>query len=148
MRTISSYCIASVAALFLPLVAAAQTKKTLATVIDLIISYANRILVLMMGIAVVMFVYYVIKYFIRADADRTEAGTYVMWSLIGFFVILSMWGLVNILQNTFGLQNELNRPSGWTSFTNIFPGGGSTSVPQQQVTGGGIDIPATGGGVD
>ncbi|MEN9912984.1 MAG: hypothetical protein RLY66_392 [Candidatus Parcubacteria bacterium] len=110
----------------LPTVAFAATNKTLASLIDLIITYANRILVLMMGIAVVMFVYHVIKYFIMADAERKEAGPYVMWSLIGFFVILSMWGLVNILQNTFGLQNDTNRPAGWNSFTNIFPGGGSS----------------------
>lgn len=109
-----------------PAFASAATNKTLASLIDLIITYANRILVLMMGVAVVMFVYHVIKYFIMADSERKEAGPYVMWSLIGFFVILSMWGLVNILQNTFGLQNDTNRPAGWNSFTNIFPGGGSS----------------------
>ncbi|MBP6858616.1 MAG: hypothetical protein KBC33_02175 [Candidatus Pacebacteria bacterium] len=110
----------------LPVVASAATSKTLSSVIDLIISYANKVLVLMMGIAVVAFVYHVIKYFILADSERKEAAPYVMWSLVGFFVILSMWGLVNILQNTFGLQNDTNRPAGWQSFTNIFPGGGSS----------------------
>lgn len=108
------------------MVASAATSKTLASIIDLIISYANKVLVLMMGIAVVAFVYHVIKYFILADSERKEAAPYVMWSLVGFFVILSMWGLVNILQNTFGLQNDTNRPAGWQSFTNIFPGGGSS----------------------
>jgi hypothetical protein len=118
----------SIASILLPGLVLAATSKNLASIIDIIISYANRILVLMMGIAVVMFVFYVIKYFIKADADRTQAGSYVMWSLIGFFVILSMWGLVNILQNTFGLQNDTNRPSGWNSFTNIFPGGGTSNT--------------------
>ncbi len=94
---------------------------TLCELIDLIITYLQRILILMMGVAIVMFVFYVIKYFFRPDADRKEAGTYVMYSLIGFFIILSFWGLVNILQNTFGLQNENNQPSSWYSFTNLFP---------------------------
>lgn len=133
MKRVSTL-IASLICVTIPGIVLAQTvvsqKKDLKFLIDLIISYANRILVLMMGVAVVMFVYYIIKYFIKADADRTEAGPYVMWSLIGFFVILSMWGLVNILQNTFGLQNETNRPAGWSSFTNIFPGGGSSNVPR------------------
>ena len=120
--------IASSALLLTPFITFAATGN-LGTLIDQIISYANRILVLMMGIAVVMFVFYIIKYYIKADADRTEGSKYVMYSLIGFFIILSFWGLVNILQNTFGLQNDTNRPSGWNSFTNIFPGGGSGSAP-------------------
>lgn len=105
-----------------PFIAFAQ-QKNLRTIIDLVIDYLNRILVLMIGVAVVMFVFYIIKYFIKADAERKEAGPYVMWSLIGFFVILSLWGLVNILQNTFDLKNENNQPASWTSFQGLFPGG-------------------------
>jgi hypothetical protein len=117
--------VSALIAVFLPIVASAQTRSNLSDIIIKITGYANVILVLMMAVAVVMFVFYVIKYFVKADANRAEGGTYVMYSLIGFFVILSFWGLVNILLNTFGLQNDSNRPSGWTSFTNIFPGGSS-----------------------
>ncbi|MEK7610080.1 MAG: hypothetical protein AAB470_03115 [Patescibacteria group bacterium] len=102
-----------------------SSQNNLSSLIDTIIGYANQILVLMMGIAVVMFVYYIIKYFIKADANRVDGGKYVLYSVVGFFVILSFWGIVNILQNTFGLQNDANSPAGWQSFTNIFPGGSS-----------------------
>ena len=120
---------------FFPVVALAQTKSNLSDIIIKITGYANVILVLMMAVAVVMFVFYVIKYFIIADANRVDGGKYVMYSLIGFFVILSFWGLVNILLNTFGLKNDSNRPSGWTSFTNIFPGGNSGSGGSGPVSG-------------
>jgi len=60
----------------------------------------------MMGIAVVMFVFYVIKYFMLPADNRTEAWQYVLWALVGFFVIFSMWGLVNILIGTFSLDNN------------------------------------------
>jgi hypothetical protein len=100
---------------------------TLFDIITLIIKYLNVALVLFMGAAVVIFVYHVIKYFILPNADRSEAGSYVLYSVIGFFVILSFWGLVNVLQNTFGLQNENHKPSSWASFSNLFPGGGSSS---------------------
>ena len=56
----------------------------------------------MMGFAVVLFTWFVIQYYIKPNEDRKNAGQYVMYSIIGFFVILSMWGLVNILSNTFG----------------------------------------------
>lgn len=108
-----------------PLIASAQTKN-LAWLINTLTGYLNMILVLMMGVAVVLFVFYIIKYFIMPNDNRGEAGKYVMYSVIGFFVILSFWGIVNILQNTFGLKNENNRPASWASFSNLFPSGGSS----------------------
>ena len=131
----SKFSLATLAALAFPALAFAAG-KTLADILDLIIYYLNIILVLFMGAAVVIFVYYVIKYFILPNADRSEAGSYVLYSVIGFFVILSFWGLVNVLQNTFGLQNENNKPSSWASFSNLFPGGS---------TGGGSGSTRTGG---
>ena len=78
-----------------------------------------------MGVALVVFVWNIIKYFIKEN-DHKEAAPYVMWSIIGFFVILSLWGLVNILKNTFFSEGDTTAPS-WSSFDSIFPGGGSGS---------------------
>ncbi len=114
----------SLVALITPTVAFAAG-QTLADVIRTIVGYLNQVLFLLIGVAIVIFVFYIIKYYMLADANRAEGGKYVMYSLIGFFVILSFWGLVNILQNTFGLQNESNQPTSWTSFKSLFPGGGS-----------------------
>lgn len=128
-KKISLY-ISAVTLMIFPFVAQAEVycqQKNLACIIDIVIGYLNQILVLLIGLAVVMFVWYVIQYFIKADTDREKAAPYVMWSLIGFFVILSLWGLVNIIQNTFGLNNERNQPASWTSFKGLFPAGGSTS---------------------
>lgn len=99
---------------------------TLSDLVWIIIGYLNQALFLLMGVAIVMFVFYVIRLFmVPSSDDRTEAKNYVLYSVIGFFVILSFWGLVNILQNTFGLQNSRNRPSTWASFSNLFPSGSS-----------------------
>ncbi len=83
-------------------------------------NYLNIALQLMMGLAVVFFVWYVIQYFIRSTESkgRGEAGQYILWSLIGFFVILSFWGLVNILTSTFALNTSA--PS-WSSINALFP---------------------------
>lgn len=124
MKKTLKYTISIFGAL-LPIVSYAQTRD-LGQLIDKIIYYLNQILLLMMAVAVVMFVFYIIKYFIRADAERSEASKYVMWSLIGFFVILSFWGLINIIQNTFDIDNK-DSPQTWQSFTDIFPGGSGKS---------------------
>ncbi len=136
------FYVSGLALTLLPSAAFAQltsrtTKPTLYDLVMYIISYANVILVLMIGIAVVIFVFYVIKYFIMADADRKEGGKYVMYSLIGFFVVLSFWGLVNILLNTFGLNNTNSRPGSWSAYTDIFPrDAGGSSTPRPRGTGG------------
>lgn len=105
--------------LLLPGVAMATTND-LKGVISLIASYLNSALALIMGVAVVMFVFYVVRYFIQpSGVERAEAAKYLMWSLIGFFVILSFWGIVNILLQTFAFGQ--NNPSTWSNFFNIFP---------------------------
>ena len=111
------------------------TTNDLAGLIGVIMFYLQQFLLLLVGVAVVMFIYYIIKYFITPDAERKEAGTYLMYSILGFFIIFSFWGLVNILQNTFNLGNSTH-PASWSSFFGLFPttttnvgnGGGNFNV--------------------
>ena len=119
--------LSSIATLLLPAVALANTQSTLSTLINTIIGYLNQGLILLMGVAVVVFVWNVIKYFVLTTEEHTAAAPYVLWSVVGFFIILSFWGLVNILQNTFNLQNGTNTPSSWASFSSLFPGSSGTS---------------------
>ncbi len=132
----------SLAGVLIPSLAFAATTKTLRDIIAQLTDYLNDILFLLMGLAIVMFVWYIINYFIKPGAERKEAGEYVMYAVIGFFVILSFWGIVNILQNTFGLKNDDNRPASWQSFNNLFPSGSGRSgdgIGNQINNGGGSD---------
>ena len=106
------------ATILFPLTAFAADKK-LSDIINTIVSYLGDILFLLMALAVVIFVWYVIKYFIMPNESRKEAGQYVMYSLIGFFVILSMWGIVSVISNTLDIGGA--GPQTWDNFRNIFP---------------------------
>ena len=118
MKKISQLLVAS--STFMPFVAFAASSKTLHDLVGTAAIYINDALDLLMGLAVVMFVWYVIQYFMRpSEKGRSEGGQYVMWSVIGFFVIFSLWGNVNILMSTFDLGE--NSAGTWTSFSNIFP---------------------------
>lgn len=121
--------IASVVALSLPVVAFAAS-QTLSTLITKIVGYLNQFLVLLMGVAILAFVFYVIRYFILPNENRKDAGMYVLYSVVGFFVILSVWGLVNVLSNTFGLEG--NAPT-LNTIHNLFPGGGGASNTQAPI---------------
>ncbi len=111
----------SLVSILAPAIAFAQTRSNLSSLVALVMGYLNQALFLIMGVAMVMFVFYVVKYFMKPGTDRAEAGSYILYSVIGFFVILSFWGIVNILQNTFGLGNANNAPQSWSNFQNLFP---------------------------
>jgi len=109
-----------VSAIVLPSFANAETNMKLSDLISKIAEYFNQALLLMVGFAVIMFVWNVIMYFIQpAQIKKSEAAQYVMWSVIGFFVILSIWGIVNILISTFDLGT--GSPTTWTGINNLFP---------------------------
>ena len=70
-----------------------------------VISNLMRILIpLLITAALIYFIYGVIKYVISKNADDTqEAKSIIFRGLIGLFVILSIWGLVGVIQSTFGI---------------------------------------------
>jgi hypothetical protein len=104
-----------IASLSTPLVALAQTginQGPLASYASGIINIINGVLVpTLMAVAFIVFLYGVYKYFILGADDeksRTEGRQFVLWGIIGFVVILSVWGLVAIVRNTFGLTTGNN----------------------------------------
>ncbi len=83
--------------------------------LDYIDFYASGILVMinwyivpvLFAIAFLYFLWGVYNYFILGadDEKKLETGRqFTLWSIIAFVVILSVWGLVAILANTFGLM--------------------------------------------
>lgn len=62
---------------------------------------------LLISLMVVIFIYGVIvMIFSEGGKRRDEGKQYMLWGIIGLFVVVSMWGLVNLLITTFGLQNN------------------------------------------
>lgn len=78
-----------------------------------ILSIIDTVIVpLIFAIALLTFVWGVYEYFIAGGADeekRKQGRNFIMYGLIGFFVMISVWGLVNLLLGTFALDN--NRPT-------------------------------------
>lgn len=67
----------------------------------------------LMAIAFIVFIWGVYKYFILGAADeksRADGRQFVLSGVIGFAIILSMWGLVNIVVYTFGLVDQAPTP--------------------------------------
>ena len=82
-----------------------------------VISIINNILVpVLFAIAFIVFLWGAFDAFIlgASDGSAKEKGKNLMlWGLIGFFVMISIWGLVNILVGTINFSNKTG-PTGGT----------------------------------
>ena len=65
---------------------------------------------LLIGLAVVVFIYGVLLLMISDGGEKKEEGKqYMLWGIIGIFVMVSVWGLVAIVGNTFNLDNSAQK---------------------------------------
>ena len=109
---------AALSALALPLISLAAPT----TIVDangvgtFIISTINGLLVpVIFAIAFIVFVWGAFQVFIMGatSEDVKEKGkAHMLWGLIGFFVMVSVWGLVNILTGTVSLGGNGNLNNG------------------------------------
>ena len=70
----------------------------------------NSIIPFIFAIAVVMFIWGGINFFIlNADeeAKRTQGKQFMIWGIIALAVMVTFWGLVSILGNTFGVGGDI-----------------------------------------
>lgn len=66
----------------------------------------NSIIPILIALGVVYFVFGVIQFVVASDEEaKTTGRNRIIFGLIGLAVIIGMWGLVNLLRNTFGLNN-------------------------------------------
>ncbi len=83
----------------------------------LIVNAINLYIVpVLFAVAFLVFLCGVYKYFILGatnEGEKRDGRKFVFWSIIGFVVIFSVWGLVGLLGSTFGLS----------------PGGGAPPYP-------------------
>ncbi|HEY4489490.1 MAG TPA: pilin [Candidatus Paceibacterota bacterium] len=61
------------------------------------------------ALAFIVFIWGIFLYFIAGghDEEKRKSGKQLMlWGILGFFIMISVWGLVNILVGSVNLDNE------------------------------------------
>lgn len=72
-------------------------------------SLLNSVIPVLIALGVLYFVWGVITYVVADEEEAKSKGRdRIIWGVIGLVVIVGMWGLVNVLRNTFGLNNSTN----------------------------------------
>lgn len=128
-------------ALALPIAASAQagvgdtsacsslTTGGVAGIVSCIIGFFNSAIYLIMAFAVLYIVWGAFK--LMKEEGREEGKNIVMFGIIGLFVMISIWGLVNILDRTFNLSDDA------VDVPNLIPGqSGKASSRTYTSTGG------------
>ncbi len=66
----------------------------------------NPIVQLMFALAVVYFIYGVFTYIRKSDDSdgRLTGGRHILWSTVGLFIMVSVWGIIAVLRSTIGVN--------------------------------------------
>ena len=61
----------------------------------------NPAIGLMISVAVVFFIYGVVEFVGAADNEekRSKGKQHIIWGIIGIFIMVSVWGIMNVLNN-------------------------------------------------
>ncbi|MBI3305941.1 hypothetical protein HYZ82_02275 [Candidatus Nomurabacteria bacterium] len=69
----------------------------------------DAIVPLIFALAMVVFLWGVVQFVINSDdeAKKTKGKQFMIWGIIALTVMVSVWGLVNILGTTFGIDSSI-----------------------------------------
>ena len=68
----------------------------------------NALIPIAIGFAILFFFYGLAKYILNAgDEEKKKEGRSIMiWGVIALFVMVSIWGIINVLADTFGVKKD------------------------------------------
>ncbi|GEM_PF-331466 len=93
-------------------------------------AFFNILIGLFITMAIVVFFWGLIKYLWSMDQENAHEGLKIMfWGLIAIFVMVSIWGLIKLVQSTLGVRDvtTITIPKG----PQYGGGGGTTIIPQR-----------------
>ena len=77
------------------------------SILNTLAGILNTVVPILITLAVIYFVWGVIQYTVSTDEEAKKgARAKIIQGLIGLFVIISFWGIIAIIRNTFGVGNQ------------------------------------------
>lgn len=89
--------------LALPLIASAQTLQGIFSQITGLVNYLVAFLIV---IAIVVFFFGLIRYLASGPEMKAKGLQMMLYGILAIFVMVSIWGLVRLVQNSFGITNN------------------------------------------
>ncbi len=90
----------------LPSIAFAATPTTFCELVKFIVSILNGLTALMVLAALVAYLYGIMIHMKDVgESSRTKLKNVILWGFVGLFVMVSIWGILRVLQATFFIQS-------------------------------------------
>ncbi len=67
----------------------------------------NPIILLLVAVALLVFLWGVLEFVGHSDSEeaRTKGGRHILWGIVGLAIMLSAFGIVNVIINTIGADS-------------------------------------------
>ena len=98
MRKILGSSVLAAATVALPALASAAT---LLDTLALANTFLNALMGLFITLAIVVFFWGLIRYLVNAGEEKSEGLQIMFYGVIAIFVMVSIWGIIRLLQSTF-----------------------------------------------
>jgi succinate dehydrogenase/fumarate reductase cytochrome b subunit len=75
---------------------------------DTVLFINGKVVPFLFALAFLFFLWNAFRYFILGgdqEAEREKARKFALWGLIAFVLLVSIWGIVNLLVSGFGINN-------------------------------------------
>ncbi len=95
------------------MVSAAGVASNVESLLQFVQKTIGMLIPIVIGIAVLTFLWGIVKYVVAKDEDsQKEARSIILYGTVVLFVMVSIWGLVNLLDDTLGLSNQVPQGPG------------------------------------
>lgn len=87
-------------------IAEASMKTLVNSIVDVLV---NPLIIFIFALALVLFLYGVLKYLLNPENEevRKTSKSHMLWGIIGMFIMVSVFGIMNLILNTIG-EKDIN----------------------------------------
>ena len=103
MRKLIGSTALALGTLTLPLLASAADASSLLTTFSKLLT---GLVAMFITLAIVVFFYGLIKYLINVGEEKSAGLSIMFYGVIAIFVMVSIWGIIRLLQNTLGVSGN------------------------------------------
>jgi hypothetical protein len=90
-----------------------STPTDFGDLINIFVSLLRATLPVLFGLAMLAFIWGLVKFISRVGGDEkavTEGKSFMIWSVIALFVLVSIWGILQFFYGGFGFSRPFGLP--------------------------------------
>jgi|GEM_PF-2760220 hypothetical protein len=100
---------------------------TFADIVAYFIGILNQVVYVLIGLAVVIFLWGMVKYVRNTAIGKRQDKKAILWSLLTLFVLVSVWGILRLMCASFGANLCDARSVNWNANSGLYQQSGPSA---------------------